>query len=294
MTINWRITLVVGIFCAIGTAFGIHSTASAKSVSIAPLEYQAKLDDGENKKGFIDVMNNNAGPVTLQFGVKGFRQTDDQGHLEFYDNPSYSKGIKLDLNNIALDPGEGARVYFLLSGKDLPKGDIFAAIIASPVVNKKSKVLSIPSASVGTLLMLENGTGSDHHAAITALETNWLQTGTSIESRIIVHNTDSKDDKTLGFMPELNIGIQPYISEKVTSPLIFTGFSRVVSYQKEGSFFGPLRLRVMTGDSVQSRWIFAITGYWRWLAPLLAVVLVGVVVSLRYQLRRYSRPISRR
>ncbi len=274
------IILTIG---AIGVLVGsslLPRTAAASGMSIAPLEYKATLKNDEFKKGYVDIVNPTLSTIDAELSVQAFRQINDQGGLEFYDNPAIASGIKLDLDNVELGPGEGARIYFQLDASKLPSGDVFAAIFAGPAANKKG-VLSVPSARVGTLLMIENGTPPPHHAEVQNIDTNWLQIGDEVTARLLVKNTDPSGGSALGFSPKINIALSPYSSRSVDGPLVFAGRSREVSYREVGSYFGPLLISASINGKSTSRLVFAITGYWRWLAPLILVILAIVLVVLR-------------
>lgn len=263
----------------------LAQTAAASGMSIAPLEYKSTLKKGEFKKGYVDIVNPTSSAIDAELSVQAFRQINDQGGLEFYDNPAIASGIKLDLENIELGPGEGARIYFRLDASKLPSGDVFAAIFAGPAANKKG-VLSVPSARVGTLLMIENGTPPPHHAEVQKIDTNWLQIGDAVTARLLVKNTDPSGGSALGFSPKINIALSPYSSRSVDGPLVFAGRAREVSYREAGNYFGPLLISASINGKSTSRLVFVVTGYWRWLAPLILVVLGVILVILRWLLKR--------
>ena len=264
------------IFGAMMQSDAVH----ASGMSIAPLEYRTNLKQGEFKKGFVDIVNPELSSVDVGLSVQAFRQVNDQGGLEFYDNKNIASGIKLDLEDIELGPGEGARIYFQLDASKLPSGDVFAALFAVPKSNNKS-VLSVPSARVGTLLMIENGTPPVHHAKVQKIDTNWLQVGDGISARLLVKNTDPSGGSAIGFSPKINVALQPYASRTVDGPLVFAERSREVAYRQAGSYFGPLVVQASIDGKSTSRIIFAVTGYWRWLAPLLLVVFAVILIVLK-------------
>lgn len=250
--------------------------AAADSLSIAPLHYKAKLAAGESKKGMVDITNPSAKPVEIQLHVQAFRQIDDNGGLEFYDSAEVAKGVKLDLTSIALGPHEGARIYFILDGNLLPSGDVFAAILAN-TVSDTSAAGSIPAAEVGTLLLLENGTPPKHHAKISSLNANWLQFGDAITMEMSVTNTDPAGGVAIGFVPQITFLLKPHGGQTVDGPLLFAGRTRAVDYRHPGDYFGPILLHAEIGGHSQTKLIFAVTGYWRWLAPLLFVLGIAAI-----------------
>ncbi|HWT39846.1 MAG TPA: hypothetical protein VN081_01040 [Dongiaceae bacterium] len=281
-----RHSLFVGFFVVLSIAIaGVYATpAAADSLSIAPTEYKASLATGESKKGFVDVVNPAATATEIKLHVQAFRQVDDQGSLQFYDDATIAKGVKLDLTDVTLGPHEGVRVYFLLDGTQLPAGDVFAAIFAS-TVSASNTVESVPSAQVGTLLLLENGPAPAHHAIISNLSANWLQIGTAISMKMNVTNTDLADGAALGFIPRITFEFKPYSQQTVDGPLLFARRTRVVDYSQKGSYFGPVLLRATVDGQTQTKLIFAMTGYWQWLAPMIIVLLIAGIITLRAYLK---------
>ncbi len=276
------------VFLGVATLSLLHtSSVSANSLSISPLQYKSKLAIGESKKGFIDVVNPSATEVEIKLKVQAFRQIDDQGGLEFYDNDAVSKGVKLDLTNVKLLPREGVRVYFILDGTVLPNGDVFAAIFAS-TVSVNDAIVSIPAAQVGTLLLLENGNPTAHNATIKSFDAHWFQLGEAVNSQITINNTDPPGGKAIGFFPEIKFSLKPYNERTIDGPLLFAGRTRVVDYKQNGDYFGPILVQATVGGQTESRLIFAVTGYWQWLAPLILVTLIAITIFLRYFLQKHK------
>jgi len=276
---------------AIAISLFLISPVSATSISIAPLTYQTALEASENQKGYVDILNPEASETTVHLKAQAFRQIDNQGSLQFYDDAAIAEGVKLDLTDITLGPNEGVRVYFLLDASALPSGDVFAAILAS-TGEAGENIVTVPSAQVGTLLLLTNGTPPEHHATVSGFSADWLQIGTGVKAQIDVSNTDPVAGQALGFMPKIQFGINPYHKQTVDGPLIFSGRSRVVEYIQTGNYFGPVMLEATVNGSSQTRFIFAVTGFWQWLAPLLAIGLISLIVLGIYWLKK--RPLKQR
>lgn len=269
---------VIAVLCALVVA---DTQASAMpSITMAPLQYQSQLQKNEVKKGFVDIGNPGNETITMQLQVQAFRQTDDNGALEFYAEPSYQQAIKLDLETIEIKPREGMRVYFLIDGTKLPKGDIFAAIMASTV--PKATGGSAQSARVGTLLIINNDGEGARQAEITQFNVPWLQLGSGIEAQLAVKNTVNTKVKNSGFFPEVAVSTQPYGTKTVQGPLLFAGRTRSISYKQPGDYFGPIYLKAKVLSSEKGKWIFAITGYWRWVVPLIiGLAVVGFWLKSR-------------
>lgn len=267
---------------------GPTAPAGALSVSIAPLHYGTQLAEGEVKKGYVDVVNSSAQSSVITLSVRAFEQTDNAGSMRFYRDEAVEAGIKLDLNEVELAPGEGARVFFLLDGAALPAGDVFAAILASN--SPASERTGVNTAtSVGTLLTIENGKPGPRTARVTSLSAPRLQIGDKVTLSVKIENTAPAGSNT-GFFPDIKVSLKPYREETVTGPLLFAGRERAVEYRTTGAYFGPLLATAGTGDSARQAWTFAVTGYWRWLAPLiLAVAAGGITVVIRLRRRRKTK-----
>ena len=250
---------------------------SAASLSLAPLEYRAKLESGEVKKGWIDIVNSEIVKATVRLEVRAFEQIDSEGNLRFYEDQAIQAGVKLDLDKVELGPGEGARVYFMIDSHKLPKGNVFAAILASSG-SDRNQTVTVPGVRLGSLLMLQNGANVSQAAEVSDLKASFWQLGGGIESTFKVKNTTPEDGS--GFFPQLTISGWQIGDTTSEGPLVFPGISRPVTFRKSGSFFGPIKLTVGSGETTQQSWLFAVTGFWRWLAPALLLVVVGAGLLL--------------
>ncbi len=247
---------------------------SALSLKIAPHSYEASLGKGEVKKGFVDVSNPEYRSVKVRFAVQAFRQAADDGSLQFYDSEQLRAGVKLDYETMTLGPREAYRVYFILDGSKLPEGDVFGAIFATTVPEGAGSAEQ--AVRVGTLLLLQNGTPSAHEAHVVGFRAGWLQVGEGLWATIKLKNPAPENAAT-GFKPKITFASQPYGSKIVDGPLLFAGRTREVQYTQPGNYFGPMYLKASVGESSRGHVVFAITGYWRWLAPVLLVVALAVL-----------------
>lgn len=276
-------TFIVALVSVV-VSLGYSSVVEALSLKIAPLEYTTTLQAGEVQKGYVDVSNPETQTVRVKLEAQAFRQIDDEGSLEFYSDDKISAGIRLDYDEITLGAGEAMRVYFLLDGAKLPEGDVFGAIMASTIPSAQTG--SAHAVRVGTLIMVQNSTPVTHQAEITGLTASWLQIGDALQASFKVKNPETSQQAT-GFFPLINVATWPYGETTVQGPLVFAGRQRTIEYRQPGNFFGPIRLDVRHEVNTQSQWIFAITGYWRWLAPVI-LFFVTVVVGWIF-VRAFSR-----
>ncbi|MBC7746646.1 hypothetical protein H7Y40_01550 [Pedobacter sp.] len=263
-----------------GLALFIVPSVSAVSLKMQPLLYSESIAKGDTKKGFIDISNPTGQTIKLQSSVQAFRQTDDNGSLQFYDNEQVSAGIIPDLKDFELGPREAIRMYFLIDGTKLPPGDVFAAIFVATKGQQESRGVA-ESVRLGTILTIVNGTAGARQAAIESLSTSWFQFGTAIAGNYRVKNT-ADPTQTTGFYPDVTVAVTPFTSSVVSkAPLVTAGKSREGSFSLQGDRFGIYKLTASYGDSQQSRWVFVVTGFWQWLAPLLVVIIIFALFLLR-------------
>lgn len=252
---------------------------NAESLRIAPLQYRTTLKSGEKQKGYVDISNPEGDTVEVKFEVQAFRQIDNAGGIEFYTDEALSKGVLLDLDSAELGPHEVLRLVFLIDGTMLPHGEVYAAILARTV--PQSTAGSAQSVRVGTVLEITNGSAGSHKASITDISAPFLQVGEGVSMTFVVHNEDSTG-QTSGFRPKLKVGVLPYSEKETEGPLIFAGRSRTVTYTTPGNYFGFVRLSVKTGSSSKGQLAFVMTGYWRWLGPLMIAAIGGLVAMALY------------
>jgi hypothetical protein len=278
---NWIIVaslMVAGLFM-------VHANpVSAASLKISPLRYDTTLASGEKQKGFVDVTNPSTESVQVTLSVQAFRQTNDSGALEFYDNPRMSSGVLLDYNETTLGPRETLHLAFLLDGTKLPSGDNFATIFATSVPGENGA--GQQAVRVGTLLIINNGTPSAHNADIENLSGQLVQLGDGLHITFGVHNT-AVASTTSGFSPMISITAWPYVQETVAGPLVFAGRTRTVDYSLKGNYLGLLAIHVKTGSSEQVIYRLAVTGFWRILLPIIVTAIVVAIVLAHYVRKRY-------
>ncbi len=76
----------------LGLSLLLTAPTSALSLKLQPLLYNDILKKGEQKKGFIDISNPTGQTLQLRSSVQAFRQVDNTGTLEFYENEQVSAG----------------------------------------------------------------------------------------------------------------------------------------------------------------------------------------------------------
>ena len=248
----------------------IYSAPSSQALSaqIAPLRYDTTLQKGEVKKGFIDISNPSAKPVTITTSTQAFRQTDSSGSLQFYDEPAIRRGIVLDLDSFELKPRQVLRMFFTMSADKLPTGDIFAAIFFTSTSSQETTEIE-PAVRVGTLLTIVNGQASKRIAEIVTISASRFQLGRTVHGDYQIKNTDDPKSGS-GFFPTVVVKNWPFGTEKtITSPLVFAGNTRTSDFSLPASSLSLKRISVTYESSSQSRWVFSAT-------PV-ALSLIGIV-----------------
>lgn len=252
-------------------------------LGVQPLQYREQLNPGERKKAFIDISNPAPQASTVQFTVQGFRQIDDKGSLEFYDDEQLRNGIQLDYQEVTIPAYKTLRLYFVVDAAKLPTGDIFAVIFAK---TKPEQGIAAPSVRLGTLVILTNGSPGRRDARIEALDVPRVQIGDSLHGAVTIKNTAPAKSAS-GFFPEIKLSSWPLGPSRVlSSPLVYAGNARTVAFEVPGNQIGIFKLRASYGGSSKERWIVLVTGYWRWVSVAIALV---VIVAAAWLMRRHYR-----
>lgn len=274
--------LAVGLLSVVPTA-----PAHAAGISIQPALVKDTLKEGEKKKGFVDVVNPTSSTMIVKFTIQAFRQADDDGTLAFYDDERIARGVKLDVPEVELAGHEALRLYYQVDGAVLARGDIMAALFAT--VEPTALAGAAQAVRVGTLLVFQNGQAS-RNIDITSLDAPSLQFGPSLTAEFTIKNNTPP---VSGFFPRVSVATTPYGQQTVDGPLVTSGRQRAVSYVKSGNYIGPVKITVNVEGKERSKWVVAITGFWRWLAPLTVIIAAGaVVVGVAW--RRHRHTFSRR
>lgn len=267
----------------------LPAQASTTSLQVAPLQYEAKLDPGKVSSGFIDVANPTGAAITIHSSVRGFRQTDTDGNLEFFDDPILATAIKPGLTEFTLGAREAVRVVFSVDASKLPQGGIYAAIFfsTSPPPESTNHSYIAEVANIGTLLMLTNGEGSTHQGQVQDINLKRLQWGSAITGTFSFTNTDHTA-QPVGFKPQLNVRVLPWGSRQDTETgFVLPGSTRQFGFSRGGSYIGPLTITVADADTGThtTTWVVACTGNYRWIMPL-AIVLIAYLVYRRIRRRQ--------
>ncbi len=259
--------LAVALTCIAGT----HTSYATTSLKVAPDSYKARLKSGERQKGFIDVSNPTEETLQVNTAVQAFRQVDDKGSLEFYDDAQVTKGVQLDLTKFELRPHEVLRMYFILDGKKLPSGDVFAAIFFKVSQPSATNSAVQQAVRVGTLFSVVNGTPGPRDAEILHLDVPFFQTGTAVEGSVTVQNT-ADSDKNTGFYPELATSVWPGKQKRlITSALVFAGRTRTTDFELKNIGLGIHKVTVSYKGSSKTAWSINVDPF--------TLIIVGAIIG---------------
>lgn len=282
---RWSVSL--GLLLGCSALLISNVPVRAESLEIHPTIYKnIQLQKGEGKKAYVDVVNPAATAENVSISIKALRQVDDTGTLSFYDSEQITKGIKLDLTSVELGPKEAVRIYFAMDGSLLPSGDVFAAIFARTSPGDGAAMQSV---QVGSLLMITNGTPASHTADVSTLDAPFIQMGEAMTAQLSLTNP-ANEKETTGFFPKVTVQTWPYGQRTVEGPLLFAGRTRAIQYRQPGDYFGFIKLQVDAGGKQGSKILFVMTGFWRWLAPVLALTMIAAgVVAYRVKIVPFRR-----
>ena len=262
----------LAIIFALGLTFLCNSSlAAASSIRLQPAIVRGELEGGEKQKGYIDVINPDSSKIVVSFSVQAFRQKDDSGAVEFYEDAQLSRGLLLDFNEVELGGHEALRLYYQADAALLPAGDVLAAIFAT--VKPVKDAPAAQAVRVGTLLVLQNTSTPKRQLAVAELSASPLQFGSALQAEFALRNDSPPVN---AFFPQITVSTVPYGKQVVEGPLVTSGRQRTISYVKPGDYLGPVKVTVSVDGGQKSAWIFAITGFWQWLFPLL----LGIVATI--------------
>lgn len=281
--------ILMALCCLFAGAFFVAPSASAASLKVAPLEYRTSLKQGEKKKGFIDVSNPTKETVRVTASTQAFRQTNDNGSLQFFDSEQLSAGVKLDLDEFELGPREAVRMYFILDSSRLPSGDVYGGIFFTTAPSTPKTGVG-QSVKLGTLLSIVNGTPGQRDAEVTGLAIPWLQLSDRVSGTYSIKNV-ADPKKATGFYPTVQIQASPFgEAKKQVGKLTFAGITRTNEFTLKTLPIGIYQVSVGYTGSVKSTWVVVAS------PPaliLLAVMLVAVGVGVRaYKAFRKNRQLE--
>jgi hypothetical protein len=264
--------VILALFMAI--TFGIFAPmqVNALGLKVAPLEYKTTLQEDERKQGFIDISNPSTQPVSVKTSVQAFKQINNQGGLQFFEDKHIEKGITLDLSKFELGPRQAVRMPFVIDGTNLPAGDVYAAVFFTTEPKKKTNGVG-QLVRVGTLLSIVNKTPGQRSAELTKLQLPFVQLNENASGSYSIKNSSSAG----GFYPEVSITSWPGGEDKkVQSSLLFSGHERSNDFTINTGY-GIHLVEVSYGSSKKSAWVITAAP---WMIMLLGVIIIIGLVEL--------------
>lgn len=275
-------TLLFGVLLIAIASVSWVSTSSALGLKIAPLEYKTTLKANERQTGFIDVSNPTGQSVHVRTSVQAFKQIDNDGGLQFYDDELVAKGIHSGISEFELGPREALRIFFTIDSSILPRGDIYAAIFfTTDPTTPRNGVGQLVRA--GTILSIVNQNPGSRSADVTGVSLPLLQFSDTAKGTFKLKNTGPVDS---GFYPTVTVSSWPNGKErKVESPLVFGGRERKHDFELSTGF-GIHYVKVGYDGSEKGQWIVTIAP-WMLIALILVLLIAGIELLL-YKRRHKS------
>lgn len=277
--------LFAGGMVLIGLLSTLYTTqVGALGLKVAPLEYKATLEQDERLQGFIDVSNPSGQLINVRTTVQGFRQIDNDGGLQFFDDERISAGIKPELPSFELGPREAVRMAFMIDGRVLPEGDVYAALFFTTEPQRPTAGVG-QSVRVGTILSLVNKNPGSREAQLTSFRLPLVQLTDMMKGTYSIKNTGP--DGT-GFYPVVRLTSWPGgQSRQVESSLVFGGRER----SNDVSFrlgYGIHRVEAAYGSSKQGQWVVLVAP-WMLVTGLLVLLVIGMELLLLKKRRKKAR-----
>jgi len=257
--------------------------AALPELRITPLRYDAHLDLGHTKTGFIDASNPTGSTLHVKFEVQAFRQANDQGELEYYDDERLAAAVTPAVPEFDLGPRQAIRTKFTIDPNKLGPGGAYGVIFLRTTTPAVSPGQINTSARVGSLLILRVGPGGTQAGRLRGLAAPGLvYGGDTLRANFSYANTGSGSE-TLAFAPALSAAAGwNGAKHRLLGPFVFPGRARRQSVSLPvANWLGPIPITItdQTGRSPAATvWVFAVTGYWTWVLPLLLTALIGLTV----------------
>jgi hypothetical protein len=262
---------------AAGLLLPSGASAELPELRIAPLRYQAHLEIGQPKSGFVDASNPSGSPIHVSFQVEAFRQINDRGELEFYDDSRLAAAVTPALSEFDIGPREAVRARFTIDPAKLGPGGAYGVIFLRTIPTGQATGQIATSARVGTLLILDVGGTGTQSGSISSLQVPRLIFGHAQAPVTLSYSNTGTKATALAFFPKLDLSFGFAGSPKtVTGPLVFPHRARVVKTTLHpGNAIGPVPVTVHDhsgGGAPSTVWVFADTGIWASLTFFLPVV----------------------
>lgn len=266
----------------------VSGDASALGLKVAPLQYKTTLKENERSRGFIDVSNPAGQSVSVQTSIQAFRQINNEGGLQFYDDRQVQLGITPELTNFDLGPREAVRMYFTVNGANLPQGDVYAAIFFTTNLKQaRSGVGQL--VRVGTLLSIVNKSPGARSAEVTSVKLPLIQFSETVTGEYSIRNLDKGDT---GFYPQVEISrIFSAKSVKHEGALVFGGRTRTNDFTYDTGY-GVHWVKVGYGSSTKGQLVVTLAPWMLVLALFIAFIVGVELLLLRRRQKKFNKKVS--
>jgi len=281
---HWGTGLLAG--CAFAFALApIPARAALPELRLSPLKYTEHLQLGHPKIGWIEADNPTGATAHVELEVQAFRQINDRGELEYYNDERLKSAITPALPSFDLGAREAIRVKFTIDPNRLGPGGAYGVIFLRVSSGNPAASQINTTARIGTLLILDVAGGGTKSGYITSLAVAGFVYGSRPVLPVDFSYTNTgKGAAALAFAPDLKATLGWFgKAQHFTGPFVFPDRKRSAQIKVAlGDRFGPTRLSIQdtSGRSgPATRWVFLVTGIWTWLSPLLGLVLVFAAIS---------------
>jgi hypothetical protein len=278
-------------------AIPFSATASLPELKLSPLEIQEHLELGHPKIGYVEASNPTSTTAHITIEVQAFRQINDRGQLDYYNDQRIVAGIVPAQNSFDLGARETVRLKFSVDPNKLGPGGAYGVIFMRVTSGEQAASQINTSARIGTLLILDVAGKGTKSGQLTNVSINHAGYGaTQLGINFNFKNTGS-GQSGLAYAPALQFRLGwsgPY--HDVTGPFVFPGRTRVQTINlNAGSHVGlvPFRIEDIGSGHITTRWLFIVSGDWTWRLPII-LMLISLVIFLWYKRRALTGRRGRR
>jgi hypothetical protein len=264
----------------------LPADASLPALQLSPLQYTTHLDLGHPKVGYFEAGNPTGSTMHVQVEVEAFRQTDNRGALEYYQDERLAAGIIPGVRTFDLGPHEVIRVKFTIDPNRLGPGGAYGVIFLRTSAGGSAASQINTSERIGTLLILDisgTGTKSGH---IQNLSLPAFSYGATTLPVAFHYANTNHDAQGLAFSPDLSLSLGwGAAAQKITGPFVFPGRERpattkITLADRFGLFPVSLEDSTPGAPKYPAQWVLIVSGYWTWLLPVLICFLIALICLL--------------
>lgn len=292
---TWRggAALAIGVLMAAAIVQPAPARASLPELRLSPLKYTEHLELGHTKIGFIEASNPTGTPTTASLEVQAFRQINDRGELEYYDDERLSSAVTPALKTFTLGPREAVRIRFDIDPNKLGPGGAYGVIFLKVSSGDVAASQINTAARIGTLLILDVAGDGTTQGRLSNLSAPGFVYGSAplVTANYSFTNTGS-GPKALAYAPKLTATLGS-VKTPAAGPFVFPGRTRPGSITvRPQNQIGLVNFTIHDTSAGHgaplSRWMFVVTGFWTWLSP----VLIIIIAAAAFTIFKYRRQLT--